>query len=121
MKIIRFKRMGMSMINTFNQYEEVVSGTAIYPEAGLGSMMALSYVALGLGEAGEVQGKVKKYIRDGVFEKREVMKELGDVLWYVTAMAKELGYSLQDVAEINAVKLLSRKERGVISGSGDNR
>ena len=49
------------------------------------------------------------------------VKELGDVLWYLTRSANELGYSLVDVAEINLIKLTSRKERGVLQGSGDER
>lgn len=64
---------------------------------------------------------MKKLIRDGKFDKPLAAKELGDVLWYLTASARELGYSLQDVAEINAVKLLDRKNRGVIQGNGDTR
>ena len=110
------------MIKTFQDYEEIITGTAFYPNVGTGDTLALSYAALGLtGEAGEYAEKIKKYIRDGVLDKSLAVKELGDVLWYLTASAKELGYSLQDVAEINAVKLLSRKERGVLGGNGDER
>ena len=108
-------------MSTFKEYEAVVKDTAIYPEAGRGTTIALAYCALGLGESGEVQGKIKKLIRDGNLDKKEVVKELGDILWYVTATANELGYQLQDVAEINAVKLLDRKNRGVLTGNGDNR
>jgi len=53
--------------------------------------------------------------------KEEIAKELGDVLWYLAQMASELGASLEDVARGNIEKLRSRKERGMISGSGDNR
>lgn len=106
----------------FDEYETIIAETAVYPNAGSGSSMALAYTALGLtGEAGEFSEKVKKRIRDGVFDARLAAKELGDVLWYLTASAKELGYSLQDIAEMNMVKLLSRKERGTLHGSGDTR
>lgn len=110
------------MLNTFNSYEEVITETALYPDAGRGSERALTYAALGLtGESGEYAEKVKKYLRDGVFDKRLAAKELGDVLWYLTASAKELGYSLQDIAEMNAVKLLERKRLNMIQGNGDER
>ena len=103
-----------------------VAETAIYPESGTGSALALAYVALGLGEAGEVQGKIKKILRDdnGVLtkEKRDAIgKELGDLLWYVARTASEISMLLDDVAEINIHKLKDRAERGVLGGSGDNR
>jgi len=77
---------------------------------------------LGLGEeAGEVQGKIKKLIRDKSFSKSEVIKELGDCLFYVTAIANYLGSNLQEVANINLNKLHDRLKRDKIKGSGDNR
>ena len=83
------------------------------------------YPALGLaGEAGEVADKVKKIIRDNkslVNEKQELAKELGDVLWYINALARDIGYSLEVIAEMNLEKLESRKERGTLQGNGDNR
>lgn len=77
-------------------------------------------------ESGEVAGKFKKLIRDKNGElsdesKKEVLKELGDVLWYVNSVAHLLGSDLATVAQNNIDKLASRKERGVIGGSGDNR
>lgn len=77
-------------------------------------------------EGGEVAGKFKKLIRDkgGVLDeesKAEIIKELGDVLWYVNSIASLLDSSLEEVAEKNIAKLASRKERGVLAGSGDNR
>ena len=97
--------------------------TAIYPNKGTN----LYYPALGLaGESGEVCEKIKKIMRDdeGVItpEKRdELTKELGDVLWYVSALATELGVSLSCIANNNISKLKSRQERKVLSGNGDNR
>jgi NTP pyrophosphatase (non-canonical NTP hydrolase) len=87
----------------------------------------LAYPALGLaGEAGEVAEHAKKAIRDdaGVVteERRLAMaKELGDVLWYVSQLASELGLELDQIAHANLEKLLSRQRRGVLSGSGDER
>lgn len=54
-------------------------------------------------------------------ETNEVKKELGDALWYITSTSDDLGFTLQDVIDANIEKLTSRKERGVLHGSGDNR
>ncbi len=108
---------------TFEEYQKESRKTAVYPEVGKGFV----YPALGLaGEAGEVAEKVKKIFRDDGGEvspekKEEIRKELGDVLWYVAQIATEFGLKLDDVAEANLKKLFSRKERGVLAGSGDNR
>lgn len=79
-----------------------------------------------VGEAGEVAEKFKKILRDkdGVAsdeDKKELMKELGDVLWYVNSVGIYLGFSLEEIAQHNLDKVLSRKERGQTKGSGDNR
>ena len=82
---------------------------------------------LGLvGESGEVAEKFKKLIRDkhGALsneDKKEIIKELGDILWYINAVAHLLGSNLEEVAQGNLDKVLSRKARGVQGGSGDNR
>ena len=111
---------------TLNEYQFETLLTAKYPGASTGEIDAIAYCALGLGEAGEVQGKVKKILRDdnGVVlgEKAlEIAAELGDVLWYVARLGSELGYTLEEIAQMNLTKLASRKERGVLGGSGDNR
>lgn len=109
-------------ITSFASYEKLARQFALYPEAGSGNTLALSYCALGLtGESGEYSEKVKKLIRDGKLDKPLALKELGDVLWYLTASANELGYTLTDVAEVNIVKLLDRQERGKLQGQGDER
>lgn len=107
---------------TLNEYQEAASETAVYPEAGQRSDLALAYCALGLGEVGEVQGKIKKILRgDTSVNNRDIISELGDVLWYVSAMAREIGETLESVAECNLHKLSDRQSRGVLKGSGDNR
>lgn len=112
---------------TFLQYQLAAHDTAIYPEVGTGSATALSYLFLKLnGEAGEAGEKFAKIIRDknsqGTLEDRaEILKELGDVLWYVAMLADELDESLEEVAKANVAKLADRKVRGVLGGSGDNR
>ena len=103
-------------------YQRLSRRTAEYPREAW-----LTYPALGLaGEAGEVAEHVKKAIRDDggelSAERRAAMtKELGDVLWYVSQLASELGLELEEVARVNLEKLLSRQRRGVLSGSGDER
>lgn len=107
----------------FEEYQKKSRKTAKYPEAGNNFV----YPTLGLaGEAGEVAEKIKKVIRDkgGKIddETRELIKkELGDVLWYVSQLATEIGLSLDDVANHNIEKLYSRLERGKINGEGDKR
>jgi NTP pyrophosphatase (non-canonical NTP hydrolase) len=105
-----------------SDYQRLSRRTAVYPkEAGLG------YPTLGLaGEAGEVADQVKRIIRDdgGVLtrERRDALAgELGDVLWYLAQLATELDLDLDELAEANLEKLLSRQRRGVLSGSGASR
>lgn len=149
----------------YRDYLEVTRQTAIYPKD-----QARSYLQLGLlSEVGEVAGKLKKNIRDGLtYSDDDILSELGDVLWYVVRLTDECGWlayedgwplakgvyfsELEDIidaafslspestilvlahyteenfarplsylAQINADKLLSRKDRGVIQGSGDSR
>ena len=78
---------------------------------------------LGLvGEAGEVAEKIKKLIRDSSrFQNEEIMKELGDVVFYATALANIYGKGLQELLELNIAKLDDRQRRGKLKGSGDNR
>jgi NTP pyrophosphatase (non-canonical NTP hydrolase) len=110
---------------TLNGYQKAAITTAIYP--GQGTFNGLIYTTLKLnGEAGELAEKVGKVMRDDLFmiseQKRELCGlELGDALWYIAASAKELGYTLEDIAEMNLNKLKSRQERNKLSGSGDNR
>lgn len=106
----------------FEEYQKLSRKTAVYKREH-----SLVYPTLGLaGESGEVAEKIKKVIRDkdGVVDKKtreEVKKELGDVLWYISQLATELGLSLNDIAQHNIKKLSSRMKRGKLRGSGDNR
>ena len=108
---------------TFDEYQQRAAKTAIYPDQGRN----LTYTSLGLaGEAGEYCNKVKKIQRDqaGVLtpETRKALKaELGDLLWYLAACARELQISLGDIATENIESLAARQARGTLSGSGDHR
>ena len=108
---------------TFQEYQTESRKTAIYPNKDNNFI----YPTLGLaGEAGEVAEKIKKVLRDGngvVSEekKEEIIKELGDVMWYVANLSTELKISLEDVVSKNIEKLQSRQQRNELHGSGDNR
>ena len=109
----------------FKEYQKEQMKLAIYPREDW--IAKFAYVSLGLiGEAGEVSEKVKKGIRKNKFEyiydnKEEIAKELGDVLWYISALSHELGYDLEEIANMNIAKLKDRDARNKIDGEGDNR
>ena len=93
----------------------------------LPSAQNINYLALGLcGETGEVAEKIKKVIRDnnGIVtpeKRKELSKELGDVLWYLANLSDHLGIPLSLIAQKNLDKLDSRRDRNKLQGSGDNR
>jgi NTP pyrophosphatase (non-canonical NTP hydrolase) len=99
-----------AMINKTSPVQEVV-----YPAIGAAN------------EAGELLGKIKKRMRDhnSDFADEEfivdTLSEAGDVLWYLTSLAEDLGSSLEEVARVNLIKIKGRRERGTIRGSGDHR
>lgn len=97
----------------FEEYQSEASQTALYPRR----MSNLEYPTLGLaGEAGEVANIVKKIARDHGGEINDEIRlklkdELGDVLWYISACADELGLTLDEVAAYNVNKLAKRHGR----------
>ncbi|MCD8386416.1 MAG: nucleoside triphosphate pyrophosphohydrolase family protein [Bacteroidales bacterium] len=107
---------------TLNEYQQAALATACYPKD-----MSILYPVLGLsGETGEVADKIKKVYRDhnGEFsdeQRRAIAMELGDVMWYCASLAHDLGFTLDNIAQMNISKLASRLQRGAISGNGDNR
>lgn len=106
---------------TFNEYQDKALAFAFYKKDDI------PYNALGItGEAGEIADHVKKMLRDdeGILteeRRNSLIKEVGDVLWYLANMSKKLNISFDEVAEVNLSKLTDRKDRGVEKGSGDNR
>lgn len=111
---------------SFDAYQQFANSTRAY-----GTTPPVIYPALGLaGEAGETVDKIKKLIRDSDVDfslpidrdtALPIAMELGDVLWYVSQLSRDLGYSLEEIAMLNISKLKSRVERGTIHGSGDER
>jgi hypothetical protein len=118
---------------TLNEYQDEASKTAfaspnVFMRNAEGEFIPAPYLydGLGLGEAGEVQNKLKKIMRDnnGVITDamREAVKgELGGLLWYASQVAKDLGIPFDDVAVYNINQLRDRQARGTLKGSGDNR
>ena len=100
----------------FEEYQAEAKQTALYPNR----LKNLEYPTLGLaGEAGEVANIVKKIQRDFggeiTDETRVKLKdELGDVLWYISACADELGLTLDQIAQFNVEKLAARHQRARI-------
>lgn len=108
---------------TFDEYQLKAATFASYPDIGSNYDYPLKGI---VSEIGELAGKLKKIERDkgGVFTEDDIAgisKELGDSLWYLSAIANEFSLSLGKIAQQNIEKLRSRQERGVIGGSGDNR
>ena len=118
----------------FNEYQKLAIKTDLDAKF-LGEVMkkhTLNTVAfldkvLGVaGEAGEFADKIKKIMRDkkGSFDDNDrdaIIKELGDVLWYVAVVSLYLGVPMSELAERNIEKLQSRARRNTLTGSGDDR
>ena len=108
---------------TLDEYQKEADSTARYPDSGKNYL----YPTLGLvGEAGEIANKVKKIQRDmgNVVDeeyRKDILSELGDVLWYISQTAREFGSGIEEVAKMNVEKLASRRDRGQLGGTGDNR
>lgn len=106
----------------FDEYQKWTRTTAAYPEE-----QSVEYCTLGLGsEVGEVQGLIKKVIRDndGVWTEEKVadlVKELGDVIWYVARLSDEFGIQVSEIMDANVEKLTRRKASGTIKGEGSDR
>ena len=108
----------------FNDYQKQALTTVLPTNDAFRDLL---HWVLGVnGEAGEIAEKLKKIIRDkggqvSDEDKKELAKEIGDVLWYLAVLAHELGVSFDEIAAQNLAKLKSRQERGVLGGQGDNR
>jgi NTP pyrophosphatase (non-canonical NTP hydrolase) len=105
----------------FSAYQREASATAVHPAGESGCY----YLALGInGEAGEIAEVIKKMIRDGTpyaEVRAKIKKEVGDVLWYCSQLLAAFDIDMEMCAIDNLIKLASRKARGKIHGSGDDR
>lgn len=104
----------------FNKYQELSSRTANSDEK---DRDLLTNFALGLtGEAGEVADLIKKYRFHGhQLDRDELIKELGDVLWYASQIAQLTAIGFDEVAESNIAKLMTRYPDGFNSADSIKR
>lgn len=109
---------------TFDEYQKSALKTA---QNDYGPLIQTTIWAMGVaGEAGEVIEKWKKIVayKEGKVsdeDRKELAKELGDVVWYIAVMCHSLGLSFEEVIQGNLVKLADRQKRNVIKGAGDRR
>lgn len=99
-----------------------------------------------MGEVGEFAGKIAKHVRKGQLfvvtndnrdeqgnilhsqvmnisseEKEALAQEAGDIAWQLAGLCHVMGWTLEEICQLNLNKLASRKQRGVIDGNGDER
>jgi NTP pyrophosphatase (non-canonical NTP hydrolase) len=109
-----------AVILTLEEYQRLALATSVYPWQGQAS--GLSYATLGLaGEAGEIANQVKKVLRDDdgkltPARRFKIRDEMGDVLWYLSALGKEAGVTLEEAARNNLEKLAARRKLGTLQG-----
>ena len=104
-------------LTTLNDYQAAAMGVRLPSADDL-------YAKFGIvGELGELMSLLAKARRDGTKFDHDlnVKKELGDLLWFVAAIAADHGFTLQEIAQSNIFKLYARRDNGTLQGSGDNR
>lgn len=113
----------------FDEYQKIAATTDTFDSTENKQVLSAGFITkiMGLaGESGEVIEKFKKVLRDeegaiSEMDKAEIVKELGDVLWYVSSIARYLDVPMSEVAKKNIAKLASRRDRNMLHGAGDNR
>lgn len=106
-----------------NYYAREIKKFATYPSANTGTLMELMYLGNGLGEVGEIQGKISKLHRDGdsVEARNKIAAEVGDAFWFLVQTCNALNVSPGQILMENYNKLEDRMDRGVLGGNGDDR
>lgn len=98
---------------TFDEYQQEMVRTYTGTGGLIGHVLGLA------GETGEVADLIKKDQYHSVpYNWRTIADELGDVLWYLTAVAEDHGLNLSDIAQINVDKLRKRYPDGFVKGGG---
>lgn len=107
-------------VKTLNEYQQYAGVTA---NPDLDEKLNIATLALGVaGEGGEVADHVKKYVgHNHDLDKNKMLKELGDVMWYVAVLSNALGFTLREVAEANIAKLAARYPGGFSVEASKNR
>jgi NTP pyrophosphatase (non-canonical NTP hydrolase) len=95
---------------SINQYQRSAEKTSGAYGTEVGDERRVMLAILGLcGESGELANKIKKLTAHGhLITVDELQEELGDVLWYLSEATTALGFSLNEVAELNIEKLMAR-------------
>jgi NTP pyrophosphatase (non-canonical NTP hydrolase) len=105
------EELGKLRKESMNAYQDAAMKTAA-PVKDLEDALLVCSVAIA-GEAGELLNDVKKIIWQGhVYDRRAVMLEMGDILWYMARLSKEIGVPLSEVARLNQEKLNQRYPAG---------
>ena len=110
----------------FDEYQEKAARSDTFEKCELRDVGFIEKVMGLAGEAGEAVDKFKKILRDKGGEisnddRESIVKELGDVLWYVASIARYMDVPLSEVAAKNITKLDGRLQRGTVHGEGDER
>ena len=103
-----------------NEYQKWTMSTAVYPGAGEQGLKECVYLTLGIAsEAGEVAGKLKKFVRGDQPDPEGFLSEMGDVLWYLARLCDNIGITMEDLADYNYKKLEARKNANALQGNGE--
>lgn len=92
---------------TFKDYQEATNRAIPEHENGKDAIL---HWCIGLSEeCGEVMSVIKHHFYGGEnFNREELVKEVGDVLWYTAALCREAGIDMDAAAQLNAEKLIHR-------------
>ena len=115
---------GLETARVLPTYDAFVDSKWFIRDGDLENLPEVAYLGLCIaGEASEVAEKLKKAYRDsgGKVDAPAMVRELGDVLYYLVRYAHLLGTDLEGVAAANVAKLNDRESRGTMRGSGDKR
>ncbi len=105
---------------TINEYQELAMST-LNPDLSERDVLINGVMGL-CGEAGEAIDIVKRYLAQGhELDKEHLAKELGDIAWYLAETATVLGYSLEDILQMNIDKLKKRYPDGFDIEKSKNR
>lgn len=110
----------------FDEYQKAAERSDTFGPCELHEVGFIEKVMGLAGEAGEAVDKFKKILRDkdGKMteeDREDIVKELGDVMWYIASIARYMDVPLSEVASKNITKLEGRLKRGTVHGSGDER
>ncbi len=107
----------------YSDYQEWTESMALYPRVQEDpKIVEALYLGNGLSEeAGEVAGHIKKWHRDGKIDRKKVLLEMGDTIWYLSQLCNLFEISITDVMTLNMAKLEDRRDRNKLRGSGSDR